>query len=197
MDEDHRHEYMLRADVMIDIETLATTPDAYIVSIGAVTFCPLVVGQYLFEFYRKIYLNHPAKVGGRVSQDTLSWWEKQKNKEETFSVHGRVTLLRALNELSGFIQQHTIKRSCIWGSGANFDNVVLAEAYKRVGLEIPWSFRQDRCYRTITAPYKEDVDAYYKDFSKAYKDVKHHALWDARRQHYALVRIIDKYNLTV
>ena len=39
----------------------------------------------------------------------------------------------------------------MWGNGAAFDNVILAVAYKRAWLPVPWSYKNDRCYRTVAA----------------------------------------------
>ena len=37
----------------------------------------------------------------------------------------------------------------VWGNGATFDNVILSNAYKAAGMEQPWKFWDDRCYRTV------------------------------------------------
>ncbi len=39
----------------------------------------------------------------------------------------------------------------VWGNGAAFDNVILAQAYRRAGLSVPWPYWNDRCYRTVKA----------------------------------------------
>lgn len=43
----------------------------------------------------------------------------------------------------------------IWGNGADFDNVILASVYKRIGMEQPWLYRNNRCYRTLKALHPE------------------------------------------
>lgn len=37
----------------------------------------------------------------------------------------------------------------VWGNGADFDNVILGSAYRRLGKSIPWAFYNSRCYRTV------------------------------------------------
>jgi len=37
----------------------------------------------------------------------------------------------------------------LWGNGANFDNVLLRDAYRRSGLRPFWNFWNDRDVRTI------------------------------------------------
>ena len=39
--------------------------------------------------------------------------------------------------------------TAVWGNGATFDNVIIRSAFKAVGLPVPWSFRNDKCYRTV------------------------------------------------
>ena len=43
----------------------------------------------------------------------------------------------------------------VWSNGAGFDNVVLSSAFRRIGMEQPWPFRNDRCYRTMKAQHPE------------------------------------------
>jgi len=63
-------------DAMIDIETLATTPDAAIVSIGAVTFSttdsPIDEALHI-SVSRESCREHDR----RVDPDTLEWWQDQ------------------------------------------------------------------------------------------------------------------------
>jgi len=59
--------------IMLDIETLATTPDACIVSIGAVTFstAPDPIGE---ELHISVARESCREHGRRVDADTLEWW---------------------------------------------------------------------------------------------------------------------------
>jgi hypothetical protein len=57
--------------------------------------------------------------------------------------------------LDGFSDWLRLLGSCmpgdlrIWGNGAGFDNVLLRQVYETHGREMPWSFRHDRCFRTL------------------------------------------------
>jgi exodeoxyribonuclease VIII len=41
------------------------------------------------------------------------------------------------------------KNVLVWGNGASFDNAILAQCYRAVGMDFPWKFWNDRCYRTL------------------------------------------------
>lgn len=64
---------MALPDVMVDTETLATTADAVIVSIGAVKF-DISTDEIGDEgFYALVEMEHQARER-RISQQTLQWW---------------------------------------------------------------------------------------------------------------------------
>jgi len=62
----------------------------------------------------------------------------------------------------------------IWGNGADFDNGLLAQAYRVCQLSLPWSYRDHRCYRTIKS--------FHQDIPFVKPAVAHGALHDARAQ---------------
>jgi exodeoxyribonuclease VIII len=72
----------------------------------------------------------------------------------------------------------------IWGNGASFDNVILANAYRRNDLNIPWKYYNDRCYRTMKslAPH----------IKMEREGTHHNALSDAISQANHLIRIMAK-----
>jgi hypothetical protein len=39
--------------------------------------------------------------------------------------------------------------ACLWGNGADFDNALLACAYKAAALIPPWAYVNNRCFRTM------------------------------------------------
>ena len=57
-----------------------------------------------------------------------------------------VDLPTALEGLAMWIGESPLP---VWGNGATFDNVILRNAYQKTGLDCPWPFWQDRCYRTL------------------------------------------------
>lgn len=70
----------------------------------------------------------------------------------------------------------------LWGNGSDFDNVILASAYRSCNLEVPWKFWNNRCYRTVKA-LRPDIKIHR---SGTY----HNALDDAVSQAEHLMRMI-------
>lgn len=159
-------------DVMIDIETLDTKPSAVILSIGAVRFDieePYKLGP---TFYAHIDIDNSIYHGRTVSGSTLLWWLGQEEDARNRITGSKTSSLPVvLDQLSTFIKP----KDRIWGNGAGFDNVILSDAYRSVGQDMPWRFWNDMCYRTLKNLYRDIVKP---DF----EGTKHDALDDARFQ---------------
>lgn len=133
--------------LMLDLETLSTQPDAAIVSIGAVVFDKdrVYSCDKMFSWYCD--LEDSAKYG-HVDMRTLLWWLGQSDeaRKSTFFGKERGPLEDGLKMLAHFVKVHEV--GYLWGNGAAFDNVVLRNAYRKLGLYFPVSYRGDMCYRT-------------------------------------------------
>ena len=161
------------SSVMVDLETLGTTADAVILSIGAVRF-DLDSGVIDDDgFYRSVSIESNLACKRRISEDTLLWWLKQDVAAQSVFYEAKETLETALIELSDWLKT---KQSVVWSNGADFDLPMLAHAYTQFSIEIPWEFRNTRCYRT----YKNLPGA--KDIRAEALGVKHNALSDAYQQ---------------
>lgn len=149
-------------DIMIDLETLATTPDAAIISIGAVRFD--LDGGLVFDgtdgikcdyFYTTVHVDSQNR---HISTDTIAWWMGQtKAAQSVFSDPKKCGLEPALMDLADWIKDglFTAVKPLVWSNGADFDLPMLAHAYKQAGLKLPWEPYAARCYRT----YKNLPDA--------------------------------------
>lgn len=164
---------MSQDQVMVDLETLGTTSDAVIMSIGAVKF-DLATGKINDDgFYRSISIESNLAHRRRISEDTLIWWLKQATAAQAVFHEGKETLETGLLELSDWIGND---KYTIWSNGSDFDIPMLTHAYTQTGIEIPWRFYNSRCYRT----YKNLPGA--KDIRLPAIGVKHNALSDAYQQ---------------
>lgn len=134
---------------MVDLETLGTNPNSVIVSIGVVAFDETTV---LSTFYREIDISSCKLYGFDVDFDTIKWWMGQSDEARKV-FKGESHIVNALDELTEYVKVYQ-STPYIWGNGANFDNVILRNAYNRVGFEAPWKFYNDRCFRTVKAKYK-------------------------------------------
>lgn len=171
-------------DVMLDLETMGTQPDAAIVAIGAVEF-DAVAGITGRELYLPVPLASSVAAGGTIDADTVLWWLQQADeaRRELWSAEGRA-LPKALADLAAWLvmrpDAHTVR---VWGNGAAFDNVVLRGAYQRLGLPPPWEWRNDRCYRTL----RKMLPQVQRTGSSG---TAHHALHDARGQAFHAVWLL-------
>lgn len=165
---------MAKTDVMIDLETLATSPDAAILTIGAVKFDPF--GDDINEpasekFYVKVDLDSCDRIGLVTHEDTIAWWSQQSQEaqDEAFSPDGRIDIVDAMTQLYKFCWG--AKR--VWSHGASFDVVICEHIFKKINKAVPWSFWQVRCTRTL---FDIGIDP------KRPPVLKHHALEDAWNQ---------------
>lgn len=156
------------ADLMIDIETVGTGPEACILTIAAQSFDPFVRGYHDRQYYARIDIE--SQPDRNIEQGTIDWWATQPTaaREEAFAEDGRIPLRQALEELGRLIWHS--KR--IWANGPTFDMNILEHAYKSYGLALPWKYYVVRDARTVygLCPGLEKYPA------------SHHALEDCRRQ---------------
>jgi hypothetical protein len=174
---------MANTDVMIDLETLATSTDAAILTIGAVKFDPFgmdVEEPAMNSFYVRVDLDSCDEIGLVTNDDTIAWWANQSKEaqEEAFSPDNRIHITDAFNQLYKFCWG--AKR--VWSNGAAFDVVICETVFKRINKAVPWNFWQVRDVRTAfdlgINPHRPPV-------------LKHHALEDAWNQ---AVGIQNVYN---
>lgn len=133
--------------IMIDIETLGTTTDSVIATIGAVRF-NIEDNTHLDTFYTRVDIDDCKEKGLKVVDETINWWKNQPEQVnmEIFDPRNRRKLKDSLISLSRWIGNNF---SEIWCHGCSFDFPILENAYRKCNLEIPWKFYQQRDTRTI------------------------------------------------
>jgi exodeoxyribonuclease VIII len=155
------------ADLMIDIETVGTGPEACILTIAAQSFNPLGTGYYTQHFYARI--DPDSQPGRNIEQGTIDWWATQPEAQaEAFMEEGRVPLDQALDSLYKLAWQHKF----IWMNGPTYDANILEHAYKSYSKPLPWKFYNVRDARTVYSLWPELPKP----------PTSHHALEDCRRQ---------------
>jgi hypothetical protein len=177
-------------DVMIDIETLSTRPNAVIVSIGAIKFSRVGVTPELDEmdsFYTRVSRESCELLGMHVDPNTLEWWKKQDadiRYEALENPVDRLTIKDALSSLSKWFGRSQF----IWGHGDDFDCVVLNEAFTICNMKVPWQFWNTRDTRTlfdIAGIRNSDLPA----------NDKHHPIHDCYRQFIGVKKALSKLNI--
>lgn len=170
--------------VMLDIETLDTRVSAVILSIGAVRFDPAKVGEVNDTFYTNVDIDSCLELGRTISGGTLYWWLDKEQAARDRIATNPVPLPQALEQLSQFIREH----DCVWGNGAAFDNAILADAYRSCGMQTPWRYYQDMCYRTMKTLFGQLE-------LPEFEGTKHDALDDAVNQAKRLQHILAHHQL--
>lgn len=177
-------------DVMLDIETLGCTPGSGVIAVGAVAFDPIAgtVGQ---EFHA--ILNRASNLAAGLTEDpgTLAWWEEQSAAaRDTLVIStaaGGQDLLPGLQAFTAWFRgvDPDPEAVRVWGNGSDFDQPLLFAAYRAAGLEHPWPFYNNRCYRTLKGFVPHD---------KIVRDglVHHNALDDARAQAIHAIKLLKK-----
>lgn len=137
-------------DIMIDLETLGTTADAVIVSIGAVRFDLEATPGTPFAsaddcFY--VVCSVDSQADRHISRATQEWWWQQSEQARSVFDQPSTNITLALIGLGAFICC-TLSRPNVWSNGADFDLPMLAHAYRQYGVALPWKPYAGRCYRT-------------------------------------------------
>ena len=131
--------------VMLDLETLGTTADAVILSIGAVKFDLDSNAMDDEGFYASISIDSNLDARRRIDEDTLVWWMSQSEQARAVFAEPKQTLDGALGSLADWLGHN---KRYVWSNGASFDIPMLEHAYKGYGWEAPWEFWNSRCVRT-------------------------------------------------
>lgn len=161
-------------NVMLDLETMGHSSNAAIVEIGACVFNS--EEGVVSEFSTMVSLESCLEEGLTVDASTILWWMRQKYEARgRFSTNEKApSLATALLAFKDWIPP----KATVWGNGADFDNVILSNAYEVLGLKRPWPDFNDRCFRTmkktfgsVQQPVREGVA------HSALDDAKHQALW--------------------
>jgi len=159
--------------VMIDCETLATSADACIMSIGAVRFDLDSSAVDDLGFYASVSIESNLELKRRISEQTLIWWMKQGSVAQGVFHEAKQTLRTALQGLVDWIGEGEYM---VWSNGADFDLPMITHAFTQLGMDIPWIYWNSRCFRT----YKNLPGA--KTIRVPFEGTKHNALFDAVHQ---------------
>jgi hypothetical protein len=136
------------ADIMVDIETVSTLPNAVVLSLAAVSFDPHDPSIEMQGMVWNFDIEEQAAMGRHVDDDTIAWWASQGDEaiELAFGENvERTNILTALDEFHKFVWNS--KR--IWSQGTVFDIGILENLFRQVNRPSPWGFRQIRDTRTV------------------------------------------------
>jgi hypothetical protein len=167
----------------IDIETLGTSPDTVVLTIGGIKFNPHEDDGLHSEFYYRLDADEQINMGRSVDEKTIQWWETQSEevKNEAMSPDDRVSVeetLRALNKWLVGVDK-------LWCQGPVFDIGILQDLYTGIDLHWNWAFWDIRDSRTLFGLMD-------KDPRKEIDFAAHNALADAIVQSLCIQRVYKK-----
>jgi hypothetical protein len=165
---------------MVDLETMGTAANSAIIAIGAVKFAGTGIKD---EFYVNVELDSCVRSGLVIDPGTVMWWMGQSDEARKAFKKDNVRLFQALTDFAKFIGAANTASVKLWGNGSDFDNVILANAYRAINLDLPWKFYNNRCYRTMKGMFP--------GIKMERKGVYHNALDDAKSQAEHLIRILN------
>jgi len=170
----------------IDIETLGTSPDTVVLTIGGIKFDPMADDGLHSEFYYRVDADEQIEMGRSVMESTIEWWEKQSEevKAEAMNPEGRVSVEETLKALNKWL----VGVDKLWCQGPVFDIGILENLYKQIKLHHNWSFWNIRDSRTLFGLMD-------KDPRKEIDFAAHNALADAIVQSLCIQKVYKKLNL--
>lgn len=160
--------------LMVDIETMGNESFSAITSIAAVEFN--MNGETGEEFYKAVKLQSSVDIGLVINPSTVMWWMQQNDEARNELVNIDKEGQDIAYVLSKFRDFNKDKNYQIWGNSARFDLGILQNAYNKLGHEIPWDFRKERCLRTLVSFAPKLKQNYH------YEGTAHNALDDCYNQ---------------
>lgn len=175
-------------DIMLDLETLDTSPTSVILTFGAVKFDKFSENDPddSTAIYLRLDMDSQSELGRTINPDTVVWWGNQskESQEEAFSEENRVSLEDFTTQLNKYI----VGCDKIWAQGTTFDIVIIENLYRMLGKPIPWAYWQVRDSRTL---FDLGDDSIKKNNASA-----HNALADAYFQAKSVQAIYKQLGVT-
>lgn len=171
---------------MIDLETFGLGQDAPVFAVGCISLDS--ADDMNAGYYQTV------RPEGHPDFDTIGYWLKQAmdnpdaaaqavraithGKDYDAALHDLVAYIRTAWAMAydGIgISPSERQPITVWSKGSIFDIAILRKAMEHRGIEVPWHFRNERCFRTVEAVFGNGVD-------NPPNGTLHHALADARWQ---------------
>jgi len=184
-------------NVVLDLETLGISEDAAIIQIGCCIpqFDRIHLPEGIsYEFEATIKYEDCLNSEFAKDSATMEWWEQQDPRARKHVFSGQDSYVDAFDQFVFWLGSVRANGSdvAIWGNGADFDNRLLSYSLASFGFNNVWSFRNNRCLRTIKAIFPvSDNFKYDEDW------IKHTAIGDASYEAKLLDEINFDYSLDI
>lgn len=138
--------------ISIDLESLDKRPSGVVLSVGLAAFT--VPGGLVGSYYAELNQGDQRQRGRTIDRGTIAWWNSQPPEAaKILTGLNSIDTQTALDGASAFIgrfQGGHYAVAGVWGYGSDFDNAMLQDLYRDFGNPVPWSYKLNRCGRTIT-----------------------------------------------
>lgn len=171
--------------MMLDIETFSTAQDALVLSVAAVLFDPYgEPGSIIDCMHVPLTLEQP---GSKTDLNTVLWWLGQGEAGAALLQLRKEVPPHSPSQMFSEMHRMCVENDAypftVWGNSCSFDCGILRRLAEREGCTLPWSYRDERCFRT----YKEMFKGLYED--PGIEGVAHDAAYDAMYQAHVLQQI--------
>lgn len=130
--------------MMIDFETLDTTPSAHVLTLGACVFSPY--DGEIFESFH--YRFHDHQPGRTISVATVKWWMEQDAKAKGSLEAGEALPIGTIVQMLR-TEYQTYGCEAMWSNGPSFDGAILESLVRGEGLPSPCRYNEHRDVRTV------------------------------------------------
>lgn len=161
-------------DLMIDLETLGTTPQTPVISVGAVFF-DLETKQLGPTFYLPCDANEQIQRGRKPTGSTLKWWMQQSDAAKKVFHEQAKPMKEVLTLFVQWYKANYPKGAYVWGNGSTFDISIMENLFTDYDVECPWGYNKAMDLRTFKR-FNRDGEQVKKS------GVNHNALDDAISQ---------------
>lgn len=140
----------MKKHVMIDIETLGTSADAVILSIGLVHFDPATGRIVKSHEFRCDQAAQPMR---KIDPNTVAWWSRQSKEAQDRLV--QAPLYQSPTAMLHDVRQwlHAVCSSqwdlALWAKGPSFDMILCRHMADQLGVKWKGHFSREYCVRTM------------------------------------------------
>lgn len=136
-------------DLMLDVECGGTGNRGALMGVGAVFFDENSSATGA-EFYRAVNLATAVRRGGELDPSTFVWWLNQPDEVRQAVIWNTYAIEDVMAEFREFVVANCRPEDVyVWGCSPTFDCEKVRFAMGQCGVETPWKYFNERCYRTI------------------------------------------------
>lgn len=174
--------------IMIDLETLSTFPNAAVIAIALAMWDDKAPK----EIRARAWFIDPDFSIGHSNPETRDWWNEQDPQVRKRVFGGNETprdVFQSVNLfVNGFVSSDEEVR--VYADPATFDFPILQSQYQALGLPFPWSWRNQRCLRTMKKELADNTGIEIEEVASA---IPHDPMPDALAQVQELQTILQVY----